>query len=123
MLFSIIQHLLSIVLPTQAYAQEESSGVYDGVAGIDWILVLLQNVLSVALRFIGITALVMLVVGSIKMSTSGGDPKAAQSAKSTIGMAIGGLVVATLAWLILEFISEVTGVSGITKISIPTLDF
>ena len=109
-------------MPFQVYAQ----GIYvgdqtDGVAGLDWILVLIQNVLAVALRLVGVAAFIMFIVGSYKMLASGGNPDSLESGKKTFGMAIGGLVVAALAYFLFKIISDITGVEGILNISIPEL--
>lgn len=116
---TLITSPLYFLLHTTIYAQD---GVYDGVAGLDWIVVLVLNVLSIALRLVGVAALVMLAVGSIKMSTSGGDPEAFESGKKTFTMAIGGLVIAALAWFIFDVIYQITGVEGILNFSIPNLN-
>lgn len=115
--------ILSILFPTLVSPPLASAqqGVYDDVVGLDWILTLLQNVLGVALRLIGIGSLVMLVVGSFRYLTSGGDPKGTDAAKQTISLAIGGLVVAALAWFIFQIIAKVTGVEQILDVDIPTL--
>lgn len=62
---------------------------------------------------------IMLVVGGFKYITSGGDPKATESAKNTITYAIFGLVALIGIWLILKFIYIFTGVD-VTQFTIPT---
>lgn len=110
--------LIGLLVPSQVHAQ----GVYEeNVAGIDWILVLIQNVLAVALRLVGVTAFIMLIVGSYKILTSSGNPDNLDSGKKTFSMAIGGLIIATLAWLAFDAIATITGVESIKFISIPTL--
>ncbi len=71
---------------------------------------IIQNILELALSLGGLAAFVMLIVGGFKYLASGGDPKQAESARSTITMAIVGLLVAIGAWLILNFISDFTGI-------------
>jgi hypothetical protein len=51
----------------------------------------------------------MLIVGGIKYTTSGGDPKSVESAKKTLTYAILGMVLVASAYLILRLIGEFTG--------------
>lgn len=69
------------------------------------------NILSIALRLIGVAVFVMFIVGGFKWVTSGGDPKKLQAAQATLTYAIMGLVLALLAWFILVFIEKFTGVN------------
>jgi len=70
-----------------------------------------SNVVTAALSFAGIVLFVLIVVGGIKYITSGGDPKATESAQKTITYAIGGLIVVLLSFLILKLIQAITGVN------------
>ena len=72
--------------------------------------VVFGRVISVALGFAGIVLFVLLLVGGFKFITSGGDPKAVEGAKKTITSAVAGLLVIVLAYLILVFIKQITGV-------------
>ena len=69
-----------------------------------------QNILGIAMTAIGIAAFVMLLIGSFLYLTSGGNPKSTDAAKKTLTMAITGIVVALLGWIIINFISVFTGV-------------
>lgn len=68
------------------------------------------NFISVILALAGIILFVMLVVGGFRYLVSGGDPKAVEAAKATLTHAILGLVILVLAFLILVFIKQITGV-------------
>jgi len=59
----------------------------------------------------------MLIIGSFKLLTSGGDPKAVDAGKQTVTFAIIGLVVAVSAWLILSLVARFTGVEQILNFS------
>jgi len=59
----------------------------------------------------------MLIVGGFKYMTAGGDPKATEMSKKTLTLAIGGLVVVVLSFLILRFIQEFTG-ANITNFTV-----
>lgn len=67
------------------------------------------NLVSVLIGLGAIALFVMLVVGGFKFITSGGDPKAVESAKHTLTYAILGLVLLLLAYVILVLIKTITG--------------
>jgi hypothetical protein len=69
------------------------------------------------LGFAGIILFILLIVGGFKYITSGGDPKAIDSAKGTITSAITGLVIILVSYLILVLISNITGVD-VTKFKV-----
>ncbi len=68
------------------------------------------NIVKVSLGFAGVVLFVLLLMGGMKYITSGGDPKAAESAQKTITYAIGGLIIILLSYLILVLIKQITGV-------------
>ena len=88
-----------------------------GIPTISNLSCIFQNVVQVILGFAGIALFVLLIFGGFKYITSGGDPKAVESAKATLTYAIGGLIVILLAFLILVLISTLTGVD-VTKFNI-----
>ena len=61
-------------------------------------------IVNVILFLIGAIAVIMLVFGGIKYTVSNGDSNAVTSAKNTIMYAIVGLVVAILAFAIVNFV-------------------
>ena len=75
------------------------------------------NVVSAVLALGGIVLFIMLLSGGFKYITSGGDPKGIEGAKKTLTYAIGGIVLLAMAFLILRFIQEFTGVD-VTKFKI-----
>ena len=83
--------------------------VSDDVATLQGAECVVQNLLGIAMSAIGIAAFVMLLIGSFLYLTSGGNPKSTDAAKKTITMAITGIVVALLGWIIINFISVFTG--------------
>jgi len=88
------------------------------VAKIQGFECIVQIVLNLAVRIAGIALFIMLIIGGFKYLTSGGDPKAAESARHTITYAIFGLALLLGGWLILLFIKEFTGVD-VTQFIIP----
>jgi chromate transport protein ChrA len=65
--------------------------------------------LSVGLAFLALT--IMIMVSAFKFLTSGGDPKAVQSARNTLTYAVIGIVFMVGAWLGLRLIEAFTGVT------------
>jgi len=89
------------------------------VATIQGFECIIIQILNLAVRLAGIAVFIMLLIGGFKYLTSGGDPKAAESARKTITYAILGLALILISWFILRFIEEFTGVK-ITEFAIPT---
>lgn len=67
---------------------------------------LIKTVVNVLLFLLGATAVIMIVIGGIKYTTSNGDSSAVTSAKNTILYAVVGLIVALMAYAIVNFIVE-----------------
>jgi Type IV secretion system pilin len=68
---------------------------------LDGIIKFVLNLFSI---LVGITAVIMIVIGGFKYITSGGEPQKASGAKDTILFAIVGLVVVSLAQIIVHFV-------------------
>lgn len=103
---------LKIFYPQPALAQTKTwSGkcVSNGVATIQGFECLFANILQIIVTIAGISFFAMFIIGGFKYLTSGGDPKKAASASSTLTMSIIGLVGVILSWLILLFIQRFTG--------------
>lgn len=78
----------------------------------------LENAVGAIIALAGIILFIMLLLGGIKYITSGGEPKAVESARHTLTYAIGGLVLVLLSYLILYIIGQVTGATNITNFNI-----
>jgi len=63
-----------------------------------------KNIINAVLYVVGILAVVMVIIGGVKYTTSGGDQSAVTSAKNTILYGIIGLVIAILAYAIVNFV-------------------
>lgn len=63
-----------------------------------------RTIVNVLLYIIGAIAVIMLIIGGIRYVTSGGDSSAVTGAKNTILYAIIGIVVAVLAYAIVNFV-------------------
>lgn len=80
-----------------ARGQDQPSNLF-GDGGI------FQQVTNILLFIIGVLSVIMLIYGGIRYVVSGGDAKAVEAAKNTILYAIVGLIVAILAFAIVNFV-------------------
>lgn len=72
-----------------------------------------RTITNVMLFLIGAISVIMLIIGGIRYVVSGGDSTAVQNAKNTILYAIVGIVVAILAYAVVNFvISSFSGNAG-----------
>jgi len=79
-----------------------------------------KNIVTLVVSTVSLVLFIMLIIGGFKYLTSGGDPKATESAKNTMTYAILGLIAIVASYLILRLIATLTGVTGILKFEIPT---
>jgi multisubunit Na+/H+ antiporter MnhB subunit len=61
---------------------------------------------NVLLFILGAVAVIMIVIGGIKYTTSNGDASSVTSAKNTIMYAVVGLIVALMAYAIVNFVIQ-----------------
>ncbi|MCA9334744.1 hypothetical protein KC953_01220 [Candidatus Saccharibacteria bacterium] len=72
-----------------------------------------RTITNVLLYLIGAISVIMLIIGGLRYVVSGGDSTAVQNAKNTILYAIVGIIVAILAYAIVDFIiTSFTGTGG-----------
>ncbi len=62
------------------------------------------TITNILIYAIGIIAVIMVVIGGLRYVVSGGDPKGTASAKDTIMYAVIGVVVALLAYSLVNFV-------------------
>lgn len=74
-----------------------------GDVSVDGVFKLAVNVL---LYVVGAVAVIMIIVGGFKYVTSGGDSSGVTSAKNTILYAVIGLIVAVLAFALVNFVLD-----------------
>jgi len=81
----------------------------------------IKPLVNTALFILGAVSVVMIILGGIKYTTSTGDTKNVESAKNTILYAVIGLVVALLAYAIVNFVLGIfsTPAAGPTTTSVP----
>ncbi|MDO5451999.1 MAG: pilin [Candidatus Saccharibacteria bacterium] len=65
-----------------------------------------KQITNTILYIVGIIAVIMLIIGGIKYVVSGGDSKKVTDAKNTVLYAIIGLVIAFLAFAIVNFVID-----------------
>lgn len=75
-----------------------TNGTLFGAGGV------FTSIVNTALFVIGAVAVLMLIYGGIKYTISGGDEKAITSAKNTILYAVVGIIIAVLAYAIINFV-------------------
>lgn len=63
-----------------------------------------KTIVNVMLFVLGIVAVIMIVIGGLRYVTSGGDSSAVTSAKNTILYSVVGLVIAVMAFAIVNFV-------------------
>ena len=63
-----------------------------------------KQITNTILYVVGIIAVIMLIIGGIRYVTSGGDSKKVTDAKNTVLYAIIGLIIAFLAYAIVNFV-------------------
>lgn len=102
-----------LLQPADANAQTFDEGLQDGansakgtdqqtdLFGDDGVFKTVTNVL---LFIIGAISVIMLIIGGIRYVVSGGDSGAVTSAKNTILYAVVGIVVAILAYALVNFV-------------------
>jgi hypothetical protein len=110
-----------LLLASPAYAQRSVTDICDSSGGVDTknsivcasniksnsknpITVVIKNVTNLVALATGITSVIFIIVGSIKMIVSAGDSNAVSAAKRTVLYAVIGLVVAALAEGIVVFV-------------------
>lgn len=65
---------------------------------------IIKNVITTILFILGMVAVIMIIIGGVRYTTSNGDAGSIKSAKDTILYAVIGLIVAIMAFAIVNFI-------------------
>lgn len=79
---------------------------------------LFSGVISVAIGFAALVFFLLIIVGGFKFITSGGSPEKAEGAKNTLTWAVYGIVLVSIAFLIIQLISYFTGVDLIQRFTV-----
>ncbi len=91
--------LKSVAIDTQYI---ESAGANGNDTGD--LMTTVNTIINVALGVIGLVAVVMIIMGGLNYTTSAGDAAKVKKAKDTIMYGVIGLVVALLAFAIVNFV-------------------
>lgn len=100
-MFEVIK-TLAASSPAQKYTGSDEVGKNNG--GQYDLMDTIQVIVNVALGVIGVVAVVMIILGGVQYTTSAGDAGKVKKAKDTIMYGIIGLVVALLAFAIVNFV-------------------
>lgn len=73
----------------------------------------IKFVIRIGLIFAGVVAVIMMMVGGYQMLLSRGDPTGFKKGRSTVTQAIIGLLVVMLAYVIVQFITNLTNSNGL----------
>lgn len=97
---------LATVTPTSAAAKDQilsgTEKVNDG--NKTDLNASVTQIINLMLFLIGVISVIVIIIGGIRYTTSAGDQGAVQSAKNTILYAVIGLIVAILAYAIVNFV-------------------
>jgi hypothetical protein len=107
----------ALMVPSVVMAQSPADEINKGVDAIDSeegspeLADQIRIVVNILLFILGAIAVVMIIIGGIRYATSNGDSSQIKTAKDTILYAVIGLIVAILAyaivdWVIHQFIPE-----------------
>lgn len=117
--FAALVGIFTINLSTVAYAADAKEQVCQGIkqvigdkpgasddgcndeAGVNNLV---STIISVLSWIMGVVAVIMIIIGSFKYITSGGDSGKVASAKNTIIYALVGLAIATLSQVLVRFV-------------------
>ncbi len=70
-----------------------------------------ENILGAIIPLIGFIAFIMIIAGGFKILTSSGDAKGMTAGRQTITLAVTGIALAIISWLVLVIVEKITGVS------------
>ena len=68
---------------------------------------IVQTIITILIWLVGVLAVIMIIYGGIIYTTSGGDPGKVKKGKDTIIYGIVGLIIAILAFVIVNFVINV----------------
>ena len=119
--FKVFYSILALFLPSlmlsiTTYAVNVNGGLETGVeqgkgrnvpSTLFGNVGIFNQVINIMLFLVGILSIIMLIFGGLRYVISGGNSKTVESAKNTILYAIIGLIVAILAYAIVNFVISI----------------
>ena len=113
--YALVSGFFAASLPQKALAQCSSTGntIGEGIECAGGTLPenlsgsggIITNVINVLLGIVGVVAIIMIIVGALRMVLSAGNEKTVAGARNTILYAVIGLIIAILAFAIVNFIT------------------
>lgn len=91
-----------------------------GLSGLEFLARFLPMLITLFLIIASLLSFFFLIWGGIRWITSGGDPKAVESARGQVTMAIIGLVIVFVSFVIFRFIGDFFGIN-LLELTLPTL--
>lgn len=82
---------------------DKIGGTDDGNSG-DQVPIIIKSVINILLFLIGLIAVLMIVIAGFRFVTSNGDSNTVSSAKNTILYAVIGIVIAVMAYALVNFV-------------------
>ncbi len=92
------------VQPANTISQLKSGVNKAGGSGQPGLTSTVKKIINVLLFLIGLIAVIMIIIGGLRYTTSAGDSNAASGAKNTIIYAVVGLIVAIVSYGIVNFV-------------------
>jgi len=89
---------------TSAQGKGQSGCLFSGESCPDGGTPIFQTITNVLLFIVGAISVIMLIIGGIRYTVSGGDSTAVTSAKNTILYAVIGIIVSLLAFAVVNFV-------------------
>lgn len=107
MLAAALAAVVAVITPVKAFAAEDAQNLLNQITP-SWaptsLTGAIQVILSSVLAIVLLIALVMLIIGGIRYTTSSGNADAVKGAKNQILYAIIGVVVVVLSFAVVQFI-------------------
>jgi heme/copper-type cytochrome/quinol oxidase subunit 2 len=101
----------AVVMPVSAATVDPTDQINKGITAAggdtsktDELPTLIQNIINVLLFIAGAVAVIMIILGAIRYITSNGDQADVKAAKDTILYSVVGLIVAIMAFAIVNFV-------------------
>ena len=89
---------------TQGAESAKGDKTPSSLFGVDGDGGIFRTIVNVLLFIIGAVSVIMLIIGGIRYTVSGGDSSAVTAAKNTILYAVIGIIVAILAYAVVNFV-------------------
>lgn len=115
MAFVAMAFVAVATLPVDASAAPITWITPTNVAGPTNLVQTIGNIINVIIGILALVAVVMIVYGGVRYTTSGGSADSIKAAKNIILYAIIGLVVAALAFAVVTFVISQFGTSSVNS--------